>query len=129
MPIYGKVKIKKHGSKLYGQRGHVLPSAYTASLYENTRLKTKHVLHYTRMSHTSLYRKIAAGTFPQSDSKGVPRVWKVATILEYLEKHNPAAAAELVAKIKGKVLPLPDFMLGFDNPMEQAKKLGLKLSA
>lgn len=123
MPVYGKKKIKMSGSKPYGQRGHVLPSTYIHPIYKNTKLRTKHVLHFAKFSHATLYRKITAGLFPPPDTKGGPRCWKVATLLAYLEKYNSAAAAELAVRIKGEVMPVPDFMTQLDRQMGQAKNL------
>lgn len=93
MPIY-KPKKTMHGSKPLGQRGHVLPKAYPYKLHKSTRLRTRHVLLMVGFSHSRLYEKMAEGSFPQPDSKVGYNKWAVTTILAYLAKHNPAAAAE-----------------------------------
>lgn len=100
MPIVTSQKKKPtmHGTKAYGQRGHVLPKAPPAVLDKKDLWRTKHVLFVAKLSHSRLYEKIAAGTFPPPDKQaeirpgkqrtGGGNLWRPATILAYLEKHK-----------------------------------------
>lgn len=68
------------------RRGHVLPRAPLIDLNFPGRLRTAHVLAVCALSHSSLYQRMNAGTFPPPDGKdGGQNYWNTHTILIYLD--------------------------------------------
>lgn len=66
-------------------RGHVVPRSPLISLDGPGRLRTAHVLALCGISHSTLYTRLKAGTFPPADGKdGSLNYWKTETIRQYL---------------------------------------------
>jgi len=67
------------------QRGHVLPRPPVIDLHGPGRLRTAHVLALCGISHTTLYARIKAGSFPAPDgTDGSLNYWNTLTIRRYL---------------------------------------------
>jgi len=68
------------------QRGHVVPRSPVIDLNGPGRLRTAHVLALCGISHTTLYARLRAGSFPAPDGRdGGLNFWNTATIKNYLE--------------------------------------------
>jgi predicted DNA-binding transcriptional regulator AlpA len=68
-----------------GSRGHVLPIVPQIDITKPGRLRTANVLALCAISHSTLYARMKAGTFPKSDGKdGGLLYWKTQTIQQYL---------------------------------------------
>lgn len=68
------------------QRGHVLPHPPQIDLSQPGRLRTAHVLSLCAISHSSLYNRMKAGTFPRPDGiDGNRNYWRTDTIRAFLE--------------------------------------------
>jgi predicted DNA-binding transcriptional regulator AlpA len=79
--------IRLRDSARQKQRGHVLPRAPLIDLNSPGRLRTAHVLALCAVSHSTLYQRIKAGTFPRPDGRdGGQNYWSTATILSYLNQ-------------------------------------------
>lgn len=73
-------------SKHTRQHGHVVPRPPVIDLNGPGRLRTAHVLALCGISHTTLYARIKAGSFPAPDgTDGSLNFWNTATIKNYLE--------------------------------------------
>ena len=69
------------------QRGHVVPRSPVIDLNGPGRLRTAHVLALCGISHSTLYARMDAETFPKPDGRdGGLNYWNTATIRDYLEK-------------------------------------------
>lgn len=65
---------------------HVQPRQPIIDLNHPGRLRTAHVLALCGISHSTLYARLKAGTFPQPDGKdGGLNYWNTLTIKTYLE--------------------------------------------
>lgn len=81
--------MNKPKSKSVSRRtsGHVLPRAPVISLNEAGRLRTAHVLALCSISHSTLYARMKAKTFPAPDgSDGRQNFWNTETIRCHLEQ-------------------------------------------
>lgn len=69
------------------KRGHVSPVAPCIPLTGPGRLRTANVLALCGISHSTLYARQRAGTFPKPDGKdGGLNYWNTATIRRYLDR-------------------------------------------
>lgn len=76
------------------QRGHVLPRAPQIDLSGPGRLRTAHVLALCAVSHSTLYQRMRAGTFPPPDGRdGSQNYWSTSTIRAYLDTKPSAVGA------------------------------------
>jgi predicted DNA-binding transcriptional regulator AlpA len=67
------------------QRGHVAPRPPVIDLNYPGRLRTKHILALCGISHSTLYARLKAKTFPAPDGKdGGLIYWNTVTIKNYL---------------------------------------------
>lgn len=64
---------------------HVMPRSPVIDLNGPGRLRTAHVLALSALSHSTLYSRMKAGTFPAPDGQdGGLNYWTTATIRKYL---------------------------------------------
>ena len=68
------------------QRGHVVPRPPVIDLNGPGRLRTAHVLALCGISHSTLYARMDAKTFPKPDGQdGGLNYWRTETIRKYLD--------------------------------------------
>lgn len=68
------------------QRGHVLPRSPIIDIDLPGRLRSSHVMALCGFSHSTLYKRMKDGEFPQPDGKdGRLNFWNTGTIKCYLE--------------------------------------------
>jgi predicted DNA-binding transcriptional regulator AlpA len=80
--------------KVSGSRGHVLPKAPEIDINNPGRLRTANVLAICGISHSTLYSRMAALSFPKPDGKdGGLLYWNTATIREYLQGSSAGVQA------------------------------------
>lgn len=71
------------------QRGHVLPRSPIIDIYSPGRLRSGHVLALCGFSHSTLYSRMKAGTFPKPCGRdGGLNFWNTHTIRNYLETEH-----------------------------------------
>lgn len=70
-------------------RTHVLPRAPQIDISGIGRLRTAHVLALCAFSHSTLYSRMQAGTFPHPDGRdGRLNYWSTQTIRQYLTQSS-----------------------------------------
>jgi predicted DNA-binding transcriptional regulator AlpA len=68
------------------QRGHVMPRHPIIDINSPGRLRSRHVLALCGLSHSTMYSRMKAGTFPAPDGKdGGLNFWNTHTIRSYLQ--------------------------------------------
>jgi predicted DNA-binding transcriptional regulator AlpA len=73
-------------SQIKSQRGHVVARTPIIDIFSAGRLRTGHVLAICSISHSTLYARMKAGTFPAPDGRdGGLNFWNTSTIRSYLE--------------------------------------------
>lgn len=78
--------LANSNTKKQPQRGHVMPRSPIIDLYSPGRLRSAHVLALCGFSHSTLYSRMKAGTFPSPSGKdGKLNFWNTSTIRDYLE--------------------------------------------
>lgn len=76
------------------QRGHVLPRTPLIDINSPGRLRCAHILALCGFSHSTLYSRMKAGTFPAPDGRdGGLNFWRTDTIRSYLEAGTVGGAA------------------------------------
>lgn len=79
-------RVRNTPSFKHKQHGHVVPRSPSISLNGPGRLRTAHILALCGISHSTLYARQKAGTFPMPDGKdGGLNYWKTETIRKYLD--------------------------------------------
>lgn len=91
MPSYiqnSRVRAKplSASSQPANRSSHVKPRSPVIDLNGPGRLRTAHVLALCGISHSTLYTRLKAGSFPQPDGKdGGLNYWNTLTIRQYLQ--------------------------------------------
>lgn len=72
------------------RNGHVQAVAPPISLDGPGRLRVAHVMALCALSHSGIYARLAAKTFPQPDGRDPRPFWNTRTILEFLNGSVPS---------------------------------------